>query len=171
VLHIYIIFSMSDSGTSTPDPPEPPPICKGRDCNQVATHQPGDNGVFRTCEQHSLPRSTSPLCMDPTCVNEAWYAWPGKVRTMCGLHFEDGMRNPYLKYCPTCERDPNIPFGEQRQATFGRDCRKPQFCAAHNKETRYANVMKGGDCRDGCARCGVRRGMVFDEARNMYLFT
>ena len=153
----------------SPPPSLPPPICKG-DCNQVATHQPGDNGVFRTCEQHSLPRSTSPLCMDPTCVNEAWYAWPGKVRTMCSTHVEDGMRNPYLKYCPTCERDPNIPFGEKKQASFGRECLKPQFCATHNKTTKYTNVLKSF-CRDGCARCCGRRGMVFDEKRNMYLFT
>jgi hypothetical protein len=148
----------------SPDPPAP--ICKKVGCDNIATHQKSE-GIFRTCEQHQLAQKWTRICMEETCINKALYAWPGKPQTACCDHYADGMRNPYIIYCIMCDRDSSIPPGEKKQATFGRDCRKPSFCRMHNHKTQYTNVIKA-DCRDGCILCSTRRGMVFDETRNVY---
>jgi len=149
-------------------PPPPPPICKKVGCSNIATHMKS-LGIFRTCEQHQLAQKWTPICSDPTCIEKALYGWPGQKQTHCKIHYEDGMRNPYIVYCVMCERDPTLSASDKKQASFGRRCRKPSFCAEHNKETLYANVMKGGDCRDGCDQCYERRNMVFDEVRDLYV--
>jgi hypothetical protein len=149
-------------------PPPPPPICKKVGCSNIATHMKS-LGIFRTCEQHQLAQKWTPICSDPTCIEKALYGFPGKKQTHCKIHYEDGMRNPYIVYCVMCERDSTLSASYKKQASFGRRCRKPSFCAEHNKETMYANVMKGGDCRDGCDQCYERRNMVFDEVRDLYV--